>query len=987
MVAGTTATILTAKLPILNPREYDLWLMRIEQYFLMTEYSLWKVIKSGNKVLKKTDGTVEQIYEPTSVEEKLDKKNEMKARGTLLMELPNKDQLKFHSYQDAKLLMEAIEKRNKAEIETISLDDLYNNLKIYDPELIGSSSTSQNPQNVAFVSSNITNSTSNTNEVDNTAYGPKSPQLAREDLEQIYPDDLEKMDLHWEMTMLTIKARRFIKRTGRNLDINGQKISVNRSKLECFSYHKNRHFARECRAPKNQENRGREYGRKTVPVENPTENALIAQDGIGGYDWSYQAKEEHTINYALMALTYSGSSSSSDYEVKTGLGNKAASPAEESFVKSSKMLKNQENVKSDEHVESESVDVVFNVSSSAVKTVDVKNKGMYNTVETKPVKKNNFSPPIIEDWIFDDESEVEFEPKVKDKTIKRSIKKKKFVKPASEKVEKETNAILLIMKIMMVDLFPLEMVKVEYLEKLLDESQVLLRVPRKDNIYSVDLNSVVPIGEVVNIAWYVLNRALVIKPHNKTPYELIRGRPPLIDFIKPFECPVTILNSKDYLGKFDEKPDEEFFVGYYVVKLKRKKEPEQEYILIPICTTYPLISQGPKDSTIDAGKKATETKHINSTNSFNTVSSLVNTVGPSFVNVASPSPINAAETPASTNAFKKHPFEWFSPFKNAFSLTHVPIVTLINDTRIFGNAYDDETMEEEVDMNNVVSSYEIPDAPLTKFLKDHPKDQVIGSIETPVQTRQMTKINEEHDKWEIGTKWVFRNKKDERGIVIKNKARLIAQGHTQEEGIDYDEVFAPVARIEAIRLFLAYASFKDFTASTPMEPNKALVKDAEAEDVDVYLYRSMIRSLIYLTASRPDITFAVWACARLMIAKDGRCFMDKFAVKTNNSSLNTASMIYYCWAKVTKISQSSGPTNIVADKTVDKEWKDRMERAATTASSLKAEQDSGNINRTQSMATLNEPLFQGTDLCSGPRCQVTILGGVEAQTRFEASFK
>ncbi|GJY25039.1 putative ribonuclease H-like domain-containing protein [Tanacetum coccineum] len=62
----------------------------------------------------------------------------------------------------------------------------------------------------------------------------------------------------------------------------------------------------------------------------------------------------------------------------------------------------------------------------------------------------------------------------------------------------------------------------------------------------------------------------------------------------------------------------------------------------------------------------------------------------------------------------------------------------------------------------------------------------------------------------IGTKWVFRNKKDERGIVIKNKARLVAQGYTQEEGIDYDEVFAPVARIEAIRLFLAYASFKDF---------------------------------------------------------------------------------------------------------------------------------------------------------------------------------
>nr|GFD00850.1 ribonuclease H-like domain-containing protein [Tanacetum cinerariifolium] len=79
MEAGSTTTTLTTKLPILNPGEYDLWLMRIEQYFLMTDYSLWDVIKNGNKVLKRTVRKVEQIYEPTSTEEKLDRKNEMKA--------------------------------------------------------------------------------------------------------------------------------------------------------------------------------------------------------------------------------------------------------------------------------------------------------------------------------------------------------------------------------------------------------------------------------------------------------------------------------------------------------------------------------------------------------------------------------------------------------------------------------------------------------------------------------------------------------------------------------------------------------------------------------------------------------------------------------------------------------------------------------------------------------------------------------------------
>ncbi|GJX28417.1 ribonuclease H-like domain-containing protein [Tanacetum coccineum] len=292
---------------------------------LISASVLRRVIKNGNKVLKKTIGETEQEYEPTTAEEKQDMRNEMKARGTLLMALPNKDQLKFHSYKDAKLLMEAIEKmyggnkeskkvqrtllkqqyenfagsssetmdqtfdmlqklitqleiqgevitqedmnlkllrslpsewkthaliwRNKQEIETIRLDDLYNNLKIYEPEISGSS-TSQ----------------------------PNSPQLSQEDLEQIIPDDLEEMDLQWEMAMLTIRARRFIKRTGRKLDVN---------------------------APRNQENKGREISRRNVRVETPTKNALVTQDGIGGYDWGYQGEEEHPTNFALMAFTSS----------------------------------------------------------------------------------------------------------------------------------------------------------------------------------------------------------------------------------------------------------------------------------------------------------------------------------------------------------------------------------------------------------------------------------------------------------------------------------------------------------------------------------------------------------------------------------------------------------------------------------------------------------------------------------------------------------
>ncbi|GJZ78109.1 hypothetical protein Tco_0642781 [Tanacetum coccineum] len=160
MEAGTTSTTLTAKLPILNPGDYDLWLMRIEQYFLMTDYSLWEVIKNGNKVLKRTVGETKQEYEPTTAEEKQDRRNEMKARGTLLMALPNKDQLNFRSYKDENLLMEAIEKtyggnKESKKVQRTLLKKQYENF----------AGLSLETMDQTF------DSTNSTNEVDNTAYG------------------------------------------------------------------------------------------------------------------------------------------------------------------------------------------------------------------------------------------------------------------------------------------------------------------------------------------------------------------------------------------------------------------------------------------------------------------------------------------------------------------------------------------------------------------------------------------------------------------------------------------------------------------------------------------------------------------------------------------------------------------------------------------------------------------------------------------------
>ncbi|GJS12653.1 putative ribonuclease H-like domain-containing protein [Tanacetum coccineum] len=228
----------------------------------------------------------------------------------------------------------------------------------------------------------------------------------------------------------------------------------------------------------------------------------------------------------------------------------------------------------------------------------------------------------------------------------------------------------------------------------------------------------------------------------------------------------------------------------------------------------------------------------------------------------------------------------------------------------------------EADINNLETTISVNPIPITIIHKDHPKAQIIREVDSAVQTRRIlictdiakitrkwskpgkhrhgkgkstqepgvsskvgTKEDLPHGKKAIGTKWVFRNKKDQRGIVVRNKARPVAQGYRQEEGVDYDKVFAPVARIEASGLqleqrkddiFLSQDKYvfdilKKFglssvkTTSTPMETHKPLSKDADGTDVDVHLYRSMIGSLMYLTSSRPDIMFAVCACSRFQV--------------------------------------------------------------------------------------------------------------------------
>ncbi|GKF01215.1 hypothetical protein Tco_0028138, partial [Tanacetum coccineum] len=238
-------------------------------------YTLWEIIENGNApiVTKTVDGK-ETVIPPTSVEEKAKRRAELKARSTLLMALPNEHQLntkvieqtyerlqklisqlemhdevipqedinqKFLRSLSQEWTMHTIVWRNKPEIETLSLDVLFNNLKAYESEVKGTSSSTTNSHNVAFRSSSSTNSATSTHGVNTAstqgaidssktienlsdvmiysffASQPSILQLDNEDLQQIYPDDLEEIDLRWNIAMLTKRARRFLNNTGRNL--------------------------------------------------------------------------------------------------------------------------------------------------------------------------------------------------------------------------------------------------------------------------------------------------------------------------------------------------------------------------------------------------------------------------------------------------------------------------------------------------------------------------------------------------------------------------------------------------------------------------------------------------------------------------------------------------------------------------------------------------------------------------------------------------
>ncbi|GJR16186.1 retrovirus-related pol polyprotein from transposon TNT 1-94 [Tanacetum coccineum] len=280
-------------------------------------------------------------------------------------------------------------------------------------------------------------------------------------------------------------------------------------------------------------------------------------------------------------------------------------------------------------------------------------------------------------------------------------------------------------------------------------------------------------AEVVNTACYVQNRVLVIKPQNKTPYELFLGRKPALSFMRPFGCPVTILNTIDHLVN--------------------------ENLHVQFSENTPNITGSRPNWLFD-------------------IDALTNSMNYKLVVAGNQSNGNAG-TKACNDAGKAR-METV-PGKDYILLPMWPADLLFSqDSKSspdagFKPSGEEEKMDtEDLGNENEASGNEDSEVPSTEESKiNQEKDDYINStnnINTASDGNNTNNVNAVSSTVNVAVTEVNANKKDERGIVIKNKARLVAQGYTQEEGIDYDEVFAPVSIIEAIRLFLAYTSFKDF---------------------------------------------------------------------------------------------------------------------------------------------------------------------------------
>ncbi|GKD64656.1 putative ribonuclease H-like domain-containing protein [Tanacetum coccineum] len=451
--------------------------MRMEQYLQCIDYTLWEIIENGNAptVTKLVDGK-ETVIPPTSVREgtregqiieqtyeRLQKLfSQLKMHGEVI---PQEDiNQKFLRILSQEWTMHTIMWRNKPEIETLSLDDLFNNLKAYELEDVNTASTQDN-----------------------------------EDLQQINPDDLEEMDLRWNIAMLTMRARRFLKNTVRKLEMaNKERIRFDKSKVECFNCHKRGHFVRECRAPRNQDSKNKEPIRRTVPVEKTTSNALVSYSSSStnsevsnDSNWYNAVPPPYTGNF-MPPKSNLVDPSIDDFVDESFSGSVVEKPTVETNEPETTRKENGAPIMNNAGPMKNVINTAYSTTRRPFNKITVANNSNFtkkvNTI--KGTRVNTARPKAVLSAVKGSKGNGNPQQDLKNKGVIDSGCSRHMTGNRSYLTDyEEIDGGFVAFggnskggKITGKDF------------KLTDESHVLLKVPRKDNMYNVDLKNVVPQG-------------------------------------------------------------------------------------------------------------------------------------------------------------------------------------------------------------------------------------------------------------------------------------------------------------------------------------------------------------------------------------------------------------------------------------------------------------------------------------------------------------
>nr|GEV08397.1 hypothetical protein [Tanacetum cinerariifolium] len=888
------------KLPILKKGEYILWTMKMEQYLAHTDYALWEQILARTRERKAKSTLLMAIPD-----EHLARFNGIKDAKTLWVAIKTRfgdkgyDRFqrplslleihgasvstedanqKFHrslssAWSNISLIM-----RNKPGIDNLDIDDLYNNLKVHEADIKGSYRSSLNSQNVAFV---FAESTSSTNEL-NAAYSvstatshssqaqgsssyvdelmfsffanqSNTPHQYKEDLEKIDQDDLEEMDLKWDCRSARNSGN--MSRDAANAGYIGRnnEEEVNDFALMAFTLNPSSSSSsiskREKLSKANIEIIEEEMTETVFDNLSSDEENSVANDMYKKGEGYHAVPPPLTGNYMPPKPGLLETDSDDDSVITP-----EPIPAKIDFVKADRMVKQSvlptnvgkgtghkeskpvwNNVQRINHQNKFAPTAVF-TRSSRIPVSAAKPKATASTSAAKPVdtagpKQSGHPQQALKNkGIVDSGCSMHMTWNKAYLADYQEIHDGGFVAFGSSR-DKITGKVT----------YDFSRFSWVFFLATKDETSKGSR----RNIAMPELHNKMELQKKKNRTF--------IETHNKTRYELLDGRSPRLDFIRPFGCSVTILNTLDPLEKFEGKADEGFLFGYSVT------------------------SKAFRDNESRKRKLVMQRMPLESTNSFNTVSNPVN--------AASTSRTFSAGGPSSPH------LDVFIP---ANTLLHVDQddsqipeleeTAKLQSTSIFNSAYNDDldiytslvqSVDTEADFNNMESSTIINHVPTYKVHIDDPKDQVLGDSKLAVQIRGMAKKSSEahalvsyihkqrrtnhkdyenclfacflsqiepkkkvwklvdlpYRKKDIGTKWVYGNNKEERGIVVRNKARLIAQGHRQKERIDYDEVFALVARIEAIGIFLAFATFIGFIVYQIDEKDDIMLVQVYVDDI------------------------------------------------------------------------------------------------------------------------------------------------------------